>query len=201
MKTLALRMVKAPVSTFLEEIKTPQIKMAGALILTYGLIYAFIALQSVHKINQMARGFMWEESAVGFSTYLKAFFTPILAVGLQAVLVTGLIVLVAMIFKIHAKKETIFTMVGLTCMPAILFSLLGMVISIIFPSVGMLVGTMGLLMMLILLFVGVKAVLDLEADKAIYVVPGIVVALLLISGFLLKTSLMNSAGGMMNFLF
>lgn len=201
LKTLAIRMVKSPVTTFLEEIQRPQIKMAITLIVTYGLILAFIALQSVYKINQMASGFMFGESSIGFGTYLKAFITPIFIVGFQAALITALVISVALIFKKPFKKESIFSMVGLTYMPAILFSLIGVVISVIFPSVGMLLGTFGLLMVFLLLSLGVKEVLNLEADRAIYVVPGIVVTLFLISGFLMKTSLMNSAGGMMNFLF
>lgn len=201
MRKLAISMVKMPVSTFLEEIKTIQVKMACALIITYGLILALIALRSVYKINQITSSFIWQESIVGFGTYLKAFISPILAVSFQVAMVAGLILIAAHFIKSDVKKETIFTMVGLTYMPAILSLIVGTLLSFPFPSIGILVIIFGLLISFLLLFIGVKEMLDADENLVIYVVPSIVLIQFFMSALLLKNGMMNSDFGSMFSLF
>ncbi|KAB3529682.1 YIP1 family protein [Alkaliphilus serpentinus] len=208
-KNITVKMVAKPVTTFTEVIKTPNFSVGVTFILAYALIWGLIAMSMVKKMLEttggLLGGMLGEFGMYGFANQItelipssKVFFFGFFAIIIQAAAVIGLLLLANSLLKGNAKYQSITTMVGVSFAPSIIFTIIGLIAS--FISLNLTYGALiiGGVLSLILLYIGTKDVLRIDADRAAYLVPVINIITVIITWFYIKRSVASIFEGLMN---
>ena len=174
-KDVALKMIISPVTVLKKEIETSSFSVGITLIIIYALIcgcYTF-------TIGSLLRSNILGYFGLSFP-YFKVFLYLVILGFLKAGILIGSIYIFNQILKSNKSCKRITAMVGIVLVPEIIVGIIAVITGFLFVKLAICLLLFAIILHSILLFVGIKKLLSLSENKAIYVGSGIVVINLIV---------------------